>query len=69
MSWNTIEIEIIGAEMFQVLLWRLLLLTSWLDYITNWIPGRQDALWPCPRPLPCVQNGVSPRETSDCGVI
>jgi len=28
MSWNTIEIEIIGAEMFQVLLWQLLLLTS-----------------------------------------
>ena len=52
MSWNTIKIEIAGAERSQVLLWQLLLLTSWLYYMTNWIPGWQYALWPCSRPLP-----------------
>jgi len=31
---HTIEIEISGAERSQVLLWRLLLLTLWLDYMT-----------------------------------
>jgi len=37
--------------------------------MTNWIPGQQDTLWPCPRPFSCVQNGVWPRETSGCGII
>ena len=28
---------------------------------TNWIPGQQVALWPCPRPFPSVRNRVWPR--------
>jgi len=31
MSWNTVEIKIMGAEMSQVLFWWLPSLTSWLD--------------------------------------
>ena len=29
-----------------------------LDYMTNWIPGWQAALWPCPRPLPSGSGHV-----------
>jgi len=61
MSWNAIEIEIANADIPQVLLWRLLLLTSWLDSMINRNPGRQAALWPCSRPLPSLRNGVWPR--------
>jgi len=44
MSWNTTEMEIMSAERLQVLLQCLLLLKSWLDYKTNWIPGDKHLL-------------------------
>ena len=65
MSWfMTVEIEIMSAEKLQVLLWQLLSLRSWLDNITNQIPGWQADLWPCPRSLPSMWNGVWLHETN-----
>jgi len=57
MSWNTLEIEITSAHKGC---------KSWLDYMSNLIPGWQATLWPCPRPFPKVRNGAWSRETMIC---